>query len=144
MFVDEAGDEGEGRGEVEHREDKHAPHEPLQLVRFGPVGLQHNPHISEGAEADDEEDGADGQADGQGHDHEPEEGHVVPEADEAGAGENVALDLLHDEDHDGQDRRYGPRQGVEPLRLGVEALLKVYIRVSKQKHISNFRRSACN
>ena len=37
-------------------------------------------HLDEGGEADDEENGADGKADGQRHDDEPEEGHVVPEA----------------------------------------------------------------
>ena len=45
MFIDEAGDEGECRGEVEHGEDEHAPHEPLELVRLGTVGLQHRPHL---------------------------------------------------------------------------------------------------
>lgn len=123
MFIDETGDEGEGRGQVEHREDEHAPHEPLQLVRLGPVRLHHRPYLDEGGEPDDEEEDADGQAGGQGHDHEPEEGHVVPEADEAGAGQDVALNLLHDEDDDGQDGGQGPGDGVEPLRLGVDPLL---------------------
>ena len=123
MLIDETGDEGEGRGQVEHREDEHAPHEPLQLVRLGAVSLQHRPHLDEGGEADDEEDCPDGQADGQGHYDEPEERRVVPEADEAGAGEDVALDLLHDEDDDGQDGGQGPGDGVEPLRLGVDPLL---------------------
>ena len=39
--------------------------------------------------------------------------------------ENVALDLLHDEDDDGQDGGHSPRHGVEPLRFGVDRLLKV-------------------
>ena len=50
---------------------------------------------------------------------------MVPQTDEAGAGEDVALDLLHDEDDDGQDGGHGPRDGVEPLRFGVDRLLKV-------------------
>ena len=50
---------------------------------------------------------------------------MVPEADEAGAGQDVALDLLHDEDDDGQDGGHCPCEGVEPLRLGVQTLLKV-------------------
>ena len=45
VFIDEAGDEGECRGEVKHGEHEHAPHEPFQLVRLGTVGLQHRPHL---------------------------------------------------------------------------------------------------
>ena len=125
VFVEEAGDEGEGRSEVEHREDEHAPHEPLQLVGLGAVGLHDGADLDEGGEADDEEHHAGGEARGQRHDDEPQEGRVVPQAHEAGAGEYVALDLLHDEDDDGQDGGHGPRHGVEPLRFGVDRLLKV-------------------
>ena len=45
VFIDEAGDEGECRGEVEHGEDEHAPHEPLELVRLGTIGLQHRTYL---------------------------------------------------------------------------------------------------
>ena len=57
---------------------------------------------------------------------------MVPQTDEAGAGQDVALDLLHDEDDDGQDGGHGPRDGVEPLRFGVDRLLKVEWSVMKK------------